>query len=120
MGTVMDIYQLMRDLIDEAKREKNLEMVDRLIEIKLALSEIQDENNDLKKRIIELEQASVIEEDLELLPQGYYVKKSEKEEGKNIRYCAACWQNTKKLMPYTLAVGRTMQCSNCHNVISHF
>ncbi len=50
MGTVMDIYQLVRDLIDEAKNQKNLELVDRLIEIKLALSEIEDENRDLKKR----------------------------------------------------------------------
>jgi len=119
MGTVMDIYQLIRDLIDEAKKEKNLEMVNQLIEIKLALSEIQDENNDLKRRIVELEQACIAEEDLELQPQGYFIKKSEKEEGRNIKYCVACWHNTKKLMPYTLSVGRAIQCSNCHNVISH-
>ena len=37
MGTVMDIYQLVRDLIDEAKKQKNLELVDKLIEIKLSL-----------------------------------------------------------------------------------
>ena len=73
MGTVMDIYRLVRDLIDEAKNQKNLELVDRLIEIKLALSEIEDENRDLKKRIEELEQSNIIEEDLELLPKGYYI-----------------------------------------------
>ena len=61
MGTVMDIYQLVRDLIDEAKNQKNLELVDRLIEIKLALSEIEDENRDLKKRIEELEQSNIID-----------------------------------------------------------
>lgn len=55
----MDIYQLVRDLIDEAKNQKNLELVDRLIEIKLALSEIEDENRDLKKRIEELEQSNI-------------------------------------------------------------
>ena len=48
MGTVMDIYQLVRDLIDEAKKQKNLELVDKLIEIKLSLSEIEDENRDLR------------------------------------------------------------------------
>lgn len=94
MGTVMDIYQLVRDLIDEAKNQKNLELVDRLIEIKLALSEIEDENRDLKKRIEELEQSNIIEEDLELLPKGYYIRKSEKAEGKDIKYCAACWQRS--------------------------
>ena len=105
----MDIYQLVRDLIDEAKNQKNLELVDRLIEIKLALSEIEDENRDLKKRIEELEQSNIIEED--------FIRKSEKAEGKDIKYCAACWQNNKKLMPYVKSVGGTEQCSNCHNVI---
>ena len=99
MGTVMDIYQLVRDLIDEAKNQKNLELVDRLIEIKLALSEIEDENRDLKKRIEELEQSNIIEEDLELLPKGYYIR------------------NSKKLMPYIDSIGSTKQCSNCHNII---
>ena len=115
MGTVMDIYQLVRDLIDEAKNQKNLELVDRLIEIKLALSEIEDENRDLKKRIEELEQSNIIEEDLELLPKGYYIRKSEKAEGRDIKYCAACWQNSKKLMPYVDSIGGAKQCSNCHN-----
>lgn len=119
MGTIMDVYQLVRDLIEETKKEKNLEMVDQLIEIKLFLSEIQNENNDLKRRIAELEQASITEEDLELQPQGYYIKKSEKEEGKNIKYCAACWNNTKKLMPYVPSIGRAIQCNNCHYVINH-
>jgi len=117
MGAIMDISQLLRDLIGEAKKAKNLEMVDRLIEIKLALVEMQEENNNLKKQIAELEQSKVTEEDLELQPHGYYVKKSEMAAGKNIKYCAACWQNTKKLMPYTTSIGRGMQCNNCHNVI---
>ena len=42
----MDIYYLVRDLIAEAKNQKNLELFDRLIEIKLALSEIEDKNRD--------------------------------------------------------------------------
>lgn len=82
MGTVMDIYQLVRDLIDEAKKQKNLELVDKLIEIKLSLSEIEDENRDLKKKIEELEQSNIIEEDLELLPKGYYIRKVKKQREK--------------------------------------
>lgn len=117
MGTVMDIYQLVRDLIDEAKNQKNLELVAKLIDIKVALSTIEDENRDLKKKIEELGQSNITEEDLELLPQGCYIRKSEKAEGKDIKYCAACWQNNKKLMPYVKSVGGTEQCSNCHNVI---
>lgn len=78
----MDIYQLVRDLIDEAKKQKNLELVDKLIEIKLSLSEIEDENRDLKKKIEELEQSNIIEEDLELLPKGYYIRKVKKQREK--------------------------------------
>lgn len=71
----------------------------------------------LDVKIEELEQSNIIEEDLELLPKGYYIRKSEKAEGKDIKYCAACWQNIKKLMPYIDSIGSTKQCSNCHNII---
>ena len=77
MGAIMDIYQLIRDLIDEARKERNLEMVDQLIEIKLALLQLQDENTELKRRITELEQKEKIEEDLELQSKGYYIRISE-------------------------------------------
>ena len=71
----MDIYQLIRDLIEEAQKQKNLEMVDKLIDIKLSLSNLQDENRELHERIKELEESKITEADLELLPQGYYIKK---------------------------------------------
>ena len=35
---VTDLYNLIRDLIDEAKNQKNLELVDKLIDLKLAVS----------------------------------------------------------------------------------
>ena len=117
VGGLIIASQIVRDLIDEAKKQKNLELVDKLIEIKLSLSEIEDENRDLKKKIEELEQSNIIEEDLELLPKGYYIRKSEKAEGKDIKYCVACWQNIKKLMPYVNSVGSSKICCNCHNII---
>lgn len=39
------------------------------------------------------------EDDLELLEQGYYIKKSEHVKGINIKYCVACYNNTGKLYP---------------------
>ena len=67
-----------------------------------------------------MEEAWITEEDLELESQGYYIKKSEQDEGKNIKYCAACWQNTKRLMPYIPVAGRAIQCCNCKNIIKHY
>jgi hypothetical protein len=119
MSAIMDIYQLVRDLIDEAKEQKNLELVDKLIEIKLAMSDIQEQNNLLKEKIKELEETSILDTDLELLPQGYYIRKSEKVDGKEIRYCVACWQNIHKLMPYVSSAGRALQCNNCHSFLMH-
>lgn len=89
MGTVVDIHQLIKDLIDEAKNQKNLELVDKLIDIKLALVELEDENRDLKKKIEYLEQCNITEDDLELQPKGYYKGVTEKMIYKKISFRAA-------------------------------
>ena len=74
-------------------------------------------NRSLKLKISELQKARDIEEDLELLPEGYLIRKSEREKNKNIAYCAACWQKFKKLMPYTRTIGNKRQCNNCHSLL---
>lgn len=89
MGAVIDIYQLVRDLIDEAKEQKNMELVDKLIEIKLEISDIQEENNRLKK---ELEQ----EKNIQRHPDGNYLTLIDDE--LNIEYCSTCWGKDRKLI----------------------
>ena len=62
---------------------------------------------------------SSIDSDLELTEAGYYIMKSEKAAGKDIRYCATCYQNTGKLYPYTKgSMARDMFCANCKGHIS--
>ena len=54
------------------------------------------------------------ESDLALHDGGFYYKKSEIMAGKKLRYCAACYQNHKKLFPITQgAVKRDYFCTNC-------
>ena len=48
MSMVMDVYELIRDLIEEAKEAQNANMVNQLIDIKLTLLDIQEENKDRK------------------------------------------------------------------------
>ena len=55
MGSVMDIYSLVKDLIKEAKERKNLEIVEKLLDIQEFLFDIREENEALKQRISELE-----------------------------------------------------------------
>ena len=124
MGTLKDLYEIIKDLQSLANDYQNQEVAEKVIEIQKGffalreeLENIKDENSQLKERIKELENKSEHENDLELMPQGYYIKKSEKEQGKDIKYCAACWYKEKKLMPIVRSVGVMMKCCNCHTVI---
>ena len=89
MSAVMDVYQLIRDLIEEAKKAQNGDMVSQLINIKLALSDIQDENRTLKK---ELEQLQNIERH----SGGNYI--TLKDDELHIQYCSTCWGSDRKLI----------------------
>ena len=89
MSTVMDVYQLIRDLIEDAKKAQNADMVSQLIDIKLILSDIQDENKLLKK---ELEQSQNVERHTD----GNYI--TLKDDELHIKYCSTCWGNDRKLI----------------------
>ena len=53
-------------------------------------------------------------ENLELDERGWYIKKSDMEAGKNLRYCAACYENTGRLYPITQgSLRRDFFCTNC-------
>ena len=69
---------------------------------------------EVKEIIVPDEEQQEQNDDLELLDSGLLIKKSEKEAGKNIYYCHACYQNTGKL--FTVVKGslaRDKFCSNC-------
>lgn len=124
MGSIKDIYDIIKDVREFAKEKKNNEMVEKLLDIQARVSEIQEElentkaeNRELRNKVQQLEDASVIEQDLELREDGCYVRKSEQRQHKKIRYCAACWQNYKKLMPVIPGMSSICQCENCHITI---
>lgn len=124
MSTLKDIYEIIKELKGMAKQYQNDEMAEKVVaiqegffEIREELENIKDENRQLSETIKRLEENSEVEKDLELKAGGYYIRKSEEAENKTIKYCAACWQNYKKLMPFNRSVGHTLQCCNCHTVI---
>lgn len=86
---VMDLYQLVRDLIEEAREQKNIELVEKLIEVKLAISEIQEENQALKKQLEQ--QNQIMRHD-----DGMYI--TLKDDPLQIRYCSTCWGKDKTLI----------------------
>lgn len=124
MSTLKDLYDIIKDFRALAKEYQNEDMAEKLIdiqegffELREELVDLQDENKKLKEEIAAFNDISELEKDLELNERGYLVRKSEKEAGKNIRYCPACWQNYKKLMPIVRTIGNAEQCCNCHMVI---
>lgn len=120
----MSFYDTFKEVLNLAQKADNIELYRKLLDVSKDALELQsevykltEENRSLKAQLNEKRDANIIEADLELTQQGYYIRKSEREAGKNTMYCAACWQNMKKLMPYTKSIGRMFQCSNCHSVI---
>ena len=120
----MSFYDAMKDAISIAQQADNIDLYRKLLDLSQDALDLQNEvykltieNQQLKVQIEELSSATSLENDIELHPNGYLIRISERNQGKTIRYCAACWQNTKKLMPYVKSIGSAYQCSNCHNVL---
>ena len=105
---VMDIYQLVRDSIEEAKKQKNLDLVDKLIEIKLAITAIQEENASLRKSL-EIQNSILRHSD------GNYV--TLEGDPLKIKYCSTCWGNEHKLIQLneSMEKGAIPQCPICFN-----
>ena len=120
----MAFYEALKDAISIAQKSDNIDLYRKLLDLSQDALDMQDtiykltrENQELKAKNEELTTAASLENDLELQSGGYLIRLSEKANGKTTRYCAACWQNTKKLMPYVRSIGAAYQCSNCHNVL---
>lgn len=108
MSAVMDVYQLIKDLIEEAKKTRNDSMVSQLIDIKLALSDLQDENKKLKEQ---LEQQQQIVRHLD----GNYI--TLKDDELNVQYCSTCWGREKVLIQLDAEEDRSglPRCPICFN-----
>lgn len=122
MSILKDAYDILNDLRGLAKKHKNQELMDKVIDMQDAFYQIREdmenlkaENQKLKNRIQNMENTSELEKDLETIEEGMLIRKSEKAANKEIFYCPACWNNHKKLMPLTVT-GTIRHCTNCKMV----
>lgn len=104
MSAVTDIYKLIKDLIDEAKEQKNIELVEKLIDIKLTVTDLKDENELLKKKL-------EINESIERHAEGNYI--TLKNDSLNIKYCSTCWGKDNKLIQLMDETESTVYPNNC-------
>lgn len=114
MILVDEILTAISTAMELAQKNKDKETAEKLVEIFSDVMKLKKENEELREKIKEYEKASEEQSDLELADEGFYYKKSEIEQGKNLRYCAACYNNTGKLYPITQgAMRRDYYCTNC-------
>lgn len=116
MSAAFEVYNLVKDLVSEARKRKDIDLTDKLLDIQSLIFEIREENEGLKKKIQALEEAEDLTKDLELTDKGVYIRISEKEQGRAMDYCPACYVDTKKLYPIVKSIGNTKQCSKCNHV----
>ncbi len=108
MGTIKDVYEILKDLMKEAKRLKNQEMISLAMDLqsmffdfKEEIESVKDENKTLQEEIKKLKQPSIQEEDIKYTKNGFFTLNSEKND---IPYCSACWKLEGKTVPLAKGV----------------
>lgn len=103
MGTIKDVYEVLKDLMQVAKEFKNQEMISlamdlqsMFFEFKEEIENIKDENKTLKEEIEFLKLPIINKDDIVYTQNGFFTLKSEKNK---IPYCSACWKLNKKIVP---------------------
>ena len=123
MGTLKDAYDILRDLIKEAKRLQNLEMIslsmdvqEKLFELREEMETLKDENKELKAQLEEAKNPKIKEEDIKYYSSGFFTLNSE---GNHLPYCSACWKADKKLVPLSRHSQWWMyRCSKCQSQVT--
>src|ERR1035437_8586619 len=118
-----DISNAIRQRIKEEKLFPN-EILEQLLNLQQAMLESQTALNDaaeqirlLKEELSRRDRAAELEKDLEYVNDGgFYIRKSEHESAKDIRYCPACWGKDGRLVPLNPGSGHGLFTRNIHKV----
>lgn len=114
MILVDEILGAVQTTMELAKKHQDKETAEKLVEIYSSILELKKENEELRNKLAEYEHAPEMGSDLVLDETGLYYKKSDIEAGRNLRYCASCYNNTGKLYPITQgSMRRDFFCTNC-------
>ena len=109
---IMDALSSPDKNIDELLR-RTREVNGLLITAQTALHSAADENYRLKRDNSKDTRQQQLRDDMDPSPEGFYVKKSERDAGKFVAYCGTCWgeENTVRLAPG--ATAGTLGCGKC-------
>ena len=106
MSAVMDIYSLIKDLMDEAEKNKNEQLVSKLIVIEKQVNELDKENQELKKALDIQENRIWDDNNMSFtLP-----------ENPKVHYCSVCYGHNGKLIPMWDLPKRGLACRVCDEI----
>jgi hypothetical protein len=106
MSAVMDIYSLIKDLMDEAEKNKNEQLVSKLIVIEKQVNELDKENQELKKTLDIQEKRIWDDNNMSFtLP-----------ENSKVHYCSVCYGHSGKLIPMWDLPNRGLVCRVCEEI----
>jgi len=117
MGNIKDIYDILKDLVSQARKIKNQEVLDLAMDLQERYFDFREENENLKDEVkalraevARLMQADLDESSIEYTHHGFYTIKGEKPQ---IPYCSACWKLHKLQVPLSQQQQWRYNCSNC-------
>lgn len=91
----MSIYDGLKDAVSIARQADNIELYRMLLDIQKESMDLLHENNELKRKIRELEDDSYIDKTLVFKGNCYY-KKDDSDYKEP--YCTVCWDKNRKLI----------------------
>jgi len=100
LAAVGSALGVLKSLTEIAKNANSIELTQKIIELQkfildmqTGMTELTEENRTLKQRLEEQQRLQVLAEDMEYVEDGgFYVKKSERAQGRDIAYCPLCWK----------------------------
>lgn len=107
-----DIKQLLTDAKNIATGANDLQLKGKLLDIQNFIYELQEENRNLRDRVVELENDKIVRNNLEYKNNAYY------KIGEDIPYCTRCFDVDSKLVTMFLEIDGIhdnyfFACPNC-------
>lgn len=106
-----------QDIVELLKKGSTLEAQEKIMELREAVIELQDENADLKRNVKELEEKLRFRSSLTFRSPFYFAERDE------VPYCPKCWEADKKaihlLPPVNVVAGMRYDCAQCKSHIVH-
>lgn len=106
MSVIIDVCNLIKDLMDEAQKNKNEQLVGKLIVIEKKVAELDKENQELKKAL-DIREKRIWDDD----NMSFILPDNPK-----VHYCSVCYGHSGKLIPMMSTQNRGLLCRVCEEI----